>query len=268
MNPAGTGSNIEDPKMPLIEHLRELRRRMIYTFIGLGIAFGFTWAFSFEILEFIKEPLLAHLPEDDPWFALVQGGGGKKLHYDTLIAPFFTHLKAAFYAAVFLTLPFTIFQIWRFVSPGLYGKEKMVAWPFLLLSYPLFILGASFFYLVVLQFMLKFFINFDTTLEPSLRIGEYLSLNLQMIFVFGLIFELPLMSLLLTRMGMLTPKFMTKNRRYAFLGTFVVGAILTPADPISQVALAVPLYLLFEISILVSKAASRKKSPEDGDGED
>ncbi|MEE8436231.1 MAG: twin-arginine translocase subunit TatC, partial [bacterium] len=236
MNPAGTGNDIEDPKMPLIEHLRELRRRLIYTFIGVGIAFVITWNFSFQILDFIKDPLLAHLPED------LAGGGAKKLHYDTLISPFFTHLKAAFYAAVFVTLPFTIFQIWRFVAPGLYGKEKNVAWPFLLLSYPLFILGASFFYLVVLQFMLKFFINFDTTLEPSLRIGEYLSLNMQLIFVFGLIFELPLLSLLLTRMGMLTPEFMTKNRRYAFLGTFVVGAILTPADPISQVALAVPLY--------------------------
>ena len=262
MNSAGADNKIEDPKMPLTEHLRELRRRMIYTFIGLGLAFGVTWTFSFEILEFIKNPLLAHLPDD------MAGGGGKKLYYDTLTAPFFTHLKAAFYSAVFLTLPFTIFQIWRFVAPGLYGKEQRVMWPFLLLSYPLFIIGASFFYLVVLQFMLKFFINFDKTLEPSLRIGEYLSLNMQLIFVFGLIFELPLLSLLLTRMGMLTPKFMTKNRRYAFLGTFVVGAILTPADPISQVALAVPLYLLFEISILVSKAATPKKSSEDEDSED
>ena len=258
MNSAGTGNDAEDQKMPLTEHLRELRRRLIYTFIGLGIAFLITWQFSFQILDFIKDPLLANLTQENE----------KKLYYDTLTAPFFTHLKAAFYSAVFVTLPFTIFQIWRFVAPGLYGKEKRVAWPFLLLSYPLFIIGASFFYLVVLQFMLKFFINFDPTLEPSLRIGEYLSLNMQLIFVFGLIFELPLLSLLLTRMGMLTPGFMTKNRRYAFLGTFVVGAILTPADPISQVALALPLYILFEISILVSKAASPKKSPEEEETEE
>ena len=112
MNSAGADNKIEDPKMPLTEHLRELRRRMIYTFIGLGLAFGVTWTFSFEILEFIKNPLLAHLPDD------LAGGGGKKLYYDTLTAPFFTHLKAAFYSAVFLTLPFTIFQIWRFVAPG------------------------------------------------------------------------------------------------------------------------------------------------------
>lgn len=256
--------NSQDPKMPLTEHLRELRRRLIYIFIGLGVAFLICWQFSYQILEFVKEPLLAHLPKNNDWFAVAEDGS-RKLHYDTLVAPFFTHLKASFYAAVFLTLPLTIWQIWRFIAPGLFRKEKMVVWPFLLLSYPLFIIGAAFFYLVVLQFMLQFFINFDPSLEPSLRIGEYLSLNLQMTFVFGLIFELPLLSLLLTRMGMLTPEFMTRNRRYAFLGTFIVGALLTPADPLSQVALAVPLYILFEISILVSKFARPKPALDDDD---
>ena len=258
MNPAGTKNEVNDPKMPLTEHLRELRKRMMIAFIGIAVAFVACWFFRNEIVAFIKAPVFKSEHMTD-----------FKFQFDTLTDPFFTHLKAAFFAAFFLTFPLTLSQIWMFVGPGLYRREKGVMWPFLLLSYPLFVGGGLFCYFFVFPLAVDFLVGFDISLEPSLRIGDYLSFTLRLIFVFGLVFEMPLVSLLLTRMGMLTPEFMSKNRRFAIVIVFVTAAVLTPPDVFTQLLLAGPLIILYEISILVSRL-SRPKTPPDltDDGDD
>ena len=233
--------------MPLTEHLRELRKRLIIIFAIIGTVFLACYgAFSDEILEVIKGPV-------EPYAG--------QLQFDTLTDPFFSHLKASFFAAVFLTFPLTLAQIYLFVGPGLYNKEKKIIWPFLLVSYPLFVGGGLFCYFFVFPLAVEFLVGFDTSLVPSIRIGDYLTFTLRLIFVFGLVFELPLVSLLLTRMGLLTPQFLSKNRRYALVIVFVAAAILTPPDVFTQLLLAGPLIILYEISILVSRLARPKRPP-------
>lgn len=252
MKAAERENQIDDPKMPLTEHLRELRRRMIYTFAGVGIAFAACWVISDYIVAVVKAPVYKSELMADFQF-----------QFDTLTDPFFTHLKAAFFAAVFLTFPFILSQIWLFVRPGLFKREKRVVWPFLIVSYPLFVGGGLFCYLVIFPLAVDFLVGFDTSLVPSLRIGDYLSFTLRLVFVFGLVFELPLISLLLTRMGLLTPEFLTKNWRYVIVIVFIAAAILTPPDPFTQLLLAGPLIVLYGISILVSKLARPKQAPTD-----
>jgi sec-independent protein translocase protein TatC len=247
MEAAEKDKEIQDRKMPLSEHLRELRRRMFYVAGAIGVVFLGCWAFSAQILHFIELPVLPY---------------EQRLQFDVLTDPFFTHLKASFYTALFVTFPFTLAQIWLFIGPGLYKKERKVVWPFLIFSFPLFVGGGTFFYFMVFPFAVGYLITFDPTLVPSLRIGDYLSFVLTMTFVFGLVFELPLISLLLTRMGLLTPEFLRRNRRYAIVIIFILAAILTPPDAFTQILLAVPLLVLYEISVVVSRLARPKPPPE------
>lgn len=249
MTAAQTDEQINDPKMPLTEHLRELRRRILTVIAVVGVAFLVAWYFSAQIVEVVKHPV-------EPYVGHLQ--------FDTLTDPFFTHLKASLFAAFFVTFPFTIWQIWAFVGPGLYRREKKLMWPFLLLSFPLFVGGGAFCYFVVFPYAVEFLVDFDRTLVPSLRIGDYLSFTLRMVFVFGLVFELPLISLLLTRLGLLTPKILNKYRRYAIVVIFIAAAILTPPDAFTQILLAVPLLVLYEASVVVSWLAQPRK-PKDED---
>ena len=250
MDAAQPENEINDPKMPLAEHLRELRRRLLVIISIVGVALLICWYFSAQIVEVVKRPV-------EPYVG--------KLQFDTLTDPFFTHFKASLFAAIFLTFPITIWQIWAFVGPGLYKREKKMMWPFLLLSFPLFVGGGAFCYFVVFPYAVEFLVDFDKTLVPSLRIGDYLSFTLRLTFVFGMIFELPLISLLLTRMGLLTPQFLSRNRRYAIVVIFIVAAILTPPDAFTQILLAVPLLILYEVSVLVSRMAVPKApKPDEG----
>jgi len=250
MNAAQTDKEINDPKMPLTEHLRELRRRLLVIISAVGVVFLGCWYFSAEIVEIVKRPV-------EPYVG--------KMQFDTLTDPFFTHFKASIFAALFITFPVSVWQIWAFIGPGLYKKEKRLMWPFLLLSFPLFVGGGLFCYFVVFPYAVDFLVGFDKSLVPSLRIGDYLSFTLRLVFVFGLVFELPLVSLLLTRMGMLTPQFLGRNRRYAIVIIFILAAILTPPDAFTQILLAVPLLVLYEISVIVSRLAMpRKPAPDDG----
>ncbi|MDH4121656.1 MAG: twin-arginine translocase subunit TatC [Deltaproteobacteria bacterium] len=227
----------DDPALPLTAHLIELRRRLIVVFAALLVVFGFTLSFSAELMEFIKKPVLKYVD---------------KLSFDTLSDPFFAQVTLAFYAALFLTFPVVIWQAWLFLRPALYKKERRAVWPFLLFSYPLFVGGGVFVYMVVFPFGFDYFMNFDPTLVPSLRIGDYMANTVQFMFMFGLVFELPLVALLLTRMGLITHTFLNRNRRYAIVIIFVVAAILTPPDVISQLLMAIPLLVLYEVSVVVS----------------
>jgi sec-independent protein translocase protein TatC len=236
-----------DRSMPLLEHLRELRRRLLIVVSAVVVTLMGTWSFSDRILRFITRPVLPY---------------AHQLQFDTLTDPFFTHFKAAFYAALFLTFPVTLFEGWRFVEPALHRHEKRIAWPFLLFSFPLFVGGALFCYTVVYPTALAYLITFDPSLAPSLRIGDYVSFTVTLLFVFGLVFELPLISLLLTRVGLLTPEFLSRNRRYGYLAVFVAAAIITPTpDALTQCLLGGPMLVLYEISIVVSRLARPRPQP-------
>lgn len=253
MSSAKSRKSDDDPKMPLTSHLEELRKRMMITLSGIFIAFVISWGFSQQIIDVVSAPVLPFV---------------NNLQFDTLTDPFFTHIKASLFSALFFTFPLSLSQIWLFIRPGLFKREKTVVWPFLLLSYPLFIGGALFFYFFVFPFAVEFLVNFDKKLVPSLRVGDYLSFTVRLLFVFGLVFEMPLVSLLLTRLGVITPEFLSRSRRYAIVIIFVAAAILTPPDVITQVMLAGPLLILFEISILVSRMARPRKSKDSEDKED
>lgn len=244
---------LHDPKMPLTQHLEELRKRVLISIAAIGAVFIVCWTFSAEVMAFIEAPVLKHVD---------------RLQFDTITDPFFTHMRAAFFASLFLTFPFVLTQMWLFIRPALYKKEKHVVWPFLVFSFPLFVGGGLFSYTLVFPFAFGYLINFDPTLAPSLRIGDYLTFVVRMVFVFGLVFELPLISLLLTRFGLLTPGFLNRNRRYAIVIIFVAAAMLTPTpDVFNQLLLAVPLLVLYEISLLVSWLAllrPRKPGSETG----
>ena len=244
--------SIDDPKLPLTAHLEELRKRMLIAGAVIMVGFVACWSFSGQILAVIEAPLQSFT----------------RLQFDTLTDPFFSHLKAAFYTSIFLTFPVTLSQIWLFVSPGLYKREKSVMWPFLLLSFPLFVGGGSFFYFLVFPVAIDFLLHFDPNLVPSLRIGDYLSFTLSLLFVFGLVFEMPLISLLLTRMGLINARMLSRFRRYAVVLIFIVAAILTPPDVVSQLLLAGPLLVLYEVSILVSWLAKRKPEASTPDAAD
>ncbi len=227
---------LNDPKMPLMEHLAELRKRVLIVAAAIGVLFIGGWPFSGTIMWAIERPMLRFT----------------KPQFDTLMAPFMSHMKATFYAALFLTFPLALAQLWLFVRPALYKREKQLIWPFLVFSYPLFVGGGTFFYFVVFPVAVEYLITFDPNLVPSLRIDDFLSFTISMLFIFGLTFELPLVALLLTRMGLLTPRMMVKFRRYAIVILAIAAAVITPTpDVINMMLLFVPLWILYEASILI-----------------
>jgi sec-independent protein translocase protein TatC len=239
---------LNDPKMPLLEHLVEFRRRIIFVLIVLGVLFSAAYVFHDEIMWAIERPMLP--------FA--------KPQYDTLTVPFMAHLKASFYVSLFLAFPFALSQLWLFIRPALYKRERALVWPFLIFSYPLFVGGACFFYFVVFPVAVEFFVTFDSNLVPSLRIDDFMSFAITMLFIFGMVFEMPLVALLLTRMGLITPQFMTRNRGYAVILIAIASAILTPTpDVINMLLMMGPLVILYEASIIICRFVKAKKRVEE-----
>ncbi len=245
--------NPMDPPMPLQEHLAELRKRILIA--GAFIFVGFVIATTIEIE--LNQPILTVLrkPLDARNIPLV---------FDELTEPFFTYLRVGLYASIFFTLPISLGQLWLFAKPALYPQEQRLFWPFLFISYPLFVGGGLFGYFVVLPFGYDFFLSFQNLFtEPSLRMGNYLTLTIRILFAFGTIFELPIISLFLTRLGVIDAAWLRRNRKFAIIAIFVVAAILTPPDVFTQTLMAGPLIILYEISIWVSKMVEpRKKKTE------
>ena len=240
------------PPMPLQEHLAELRKRILIAGVLIFVAFVAATTIEIElnqpILTLFRQPLdLRGIP----------------LVFDELTEPFFTYLRIGLYTSLFLTLPFTLGQVWLFAKPALYPQERRLFWPFLIVSYPLFVGGGLFGYFVVIPFGYDFFLSFQNAFtEPSLRMGAYLSLTIRLLFVFGLIFELPIISFFLTRLGVIDAAWLKKNRKYALIAIFVVAAILTPPDVFTQTLMAGPLIVLYEVSIWVSWAVAVRKKKE------
>ena len=256
----------EGGKMPLLEHLIELRQRLLYSCIGLLLAFLVCFYFAEPLFRFLAQPLLDVFIDDgkDPEFI-----------YTHLLEVFFTHLKVAFFFGAFFSCPIFLTQFWLFVAPGLYKSERMALAPFLVSSPILFFLGGALVYYIMMPLAWEFFAAFsrvdetaDFTVTLLPKVSEYLSLVMALIFAFGICFQLPVVMTLLARVGLATSKGMAAKRKYAILAVVVVAAIITPPDPISQLSLAVPICLLYELSILMAKLVEKKKAKDDYDDDD
>ena len=255
--------------MPLLDHLIELRGRVLKSVLGLLGAFLVCFFFAEEIYGFLTQPLAEILSErrEDP-----------RMIFTALTEVFFTYVKVAFFAGAFISCPIFLSQIWLFIAPGLYKTEKSALAPFLIATPVLFFIGGSLVYYVIFPLAAAFLISFEVpqgadtgiAIELEAKVGEYLSLIMKLIFAFGLCFQLPVLMTLLARVGLVTSEGMAAKRKYAILGVFVVAAVLTPPDPISQISLAIPIILLYEISILMAKMVEKKrrKAEEADEAED
>lgn len=237
-------------EMPLMHHLAELRKRLLYTIVGFFIAFGFSFHFSKEIYDFLAQPLAKIMA--------ARGHENPRFIFTGLTEAFFTEIKLAVWLSIFITFPLLASQVWMFIAPGLYKNEKRAFLPFLIATPILFLAGAAMAYYLVFPMAWEFFLGFeslgtDTSMPVQLeaKVNEYLSLVMGLILAFGFCFELPLVLVLMNKVGLVEAQTLTKGRRYAFVGILIVAAIVTPPDVISQLLLAVPLYCLYEIAVLV-----------------
>ena len=235
----------------LISHLLELRDRLLRALVAVGIAFLPCVFYSNDLFSFLALPLIAKLPE------------GSNLIATGVMSPFTTPFKLSFFAALMLAMPFVIYQLWAFVAPGLYRHERRFAVPLLISSIVLFYVGIAFAYYFVFPVMFEFFARTTPKgVAMMTDINNYLDFALTMFFCFGLAFEVPVAVVLLVVMGLVPIEKLKKNRGYVLIGIFILAALLTPPDAISQVSLAVPMYLLYEGGILMARLLTRNQSPE------
>jgi sec-independent protein translocase protein TatC len=237
-----------DAKQPFMSHLEELRKRLINCAISVGVGFVAAYIFAEELFQFLARPLMENM------------GEGQKLIFTNLPEMFFAYLKTAFVAGILASAPIIFYQLYMFVAPGLYKNERRLVVPFVIASTILFVGGSLFGYFIVFPFGFRFFLGFaGGSIQALPRVKEYFSFAVKLLLAFGVVFELPVVAFFLGKMGVLTPELMRKQRKYAILLTFAMGAILTPPDVVTQCMMALPLIVLYEISILVVKMARTKK---------
>lgn len=239
-------------EMSFLAHLDELRKRLIVIFVTLIVAFLVCWSFAPAIFELIQEPLVSQMPDDG------------KLAYTRLTAPFFLYMKVAFLAGTFLAAPVILLQLWLFIRPGLYKRERRYAVPFIFFSSFFFIAGGYFGYRVVLPMACKFFIELGQRFDDVITIDEYFSFAGRMMLGMGLVFETPILIFFLARFGIVTPEFLLRNFKYAVLIIFIIAAIITPTpDMVTQSALAVPMLVLYLLGIVVAKLFGTQSAKHD-----
>ncbi len=254
----------DEKRMPLLDHLIELRKRLIYSLIGFVLCFFVSFYFAETIFEFLVAPLAGQLERT-----------GARMIYTALHEAFFTYVKVAFFAAAFISFPLICTQIWLFVAPGLYRNDKRAFLPLLVATPVLFFLGGALVYYFIFPLAWDFFLDFQKpgtegtlAIEMEPKVDQYLSLVMQLIFAFGIGFELPVLLILLARVGIVSSEGLAAKRRYAIVGVFIAAAVLTPPDVISQIGLAVPIILLYEVSIIgariVEKKRAAREAAEDG----
>ncbi|WP_027854272.1 twin-arginine translocase subunit TatC [Marinobacterium litorale] len=241
-----------DPEQPLISHLVELRQRLLHSVFLILIIFLCLFYFANDLYEWLSAPLTAMLPE------------GTSMIATDVTSPFFAPFKLTLVAAIFLAIPFLLHQAWAFIAPGLYQHEKRLAVPLLLSSILLFYLGVAFAYFVVFPLVFGFFTSVGPeNVAMMTDISSYLNFVLKLFFAFGVVFEIPVATLLMVWSGMTDVASLSAKRAYVIVGCFVVGMLLTPPDIISQSLLAVPMWLLFEVGLLMARLTGRKKTEEE-----
>ena len=238
----------DEKNMPFTGHLEELRYRLIVVFVTIGCCFIALYPLSKNLLIIFSAPI------------------EEKLHVLAPTEGFIVFLKLSLFGAIVVSLPMTLYQLWAFIAPGLYAKEKKYVLPFVLLGTIFFGIGGLFSYKIILPFGLKFLLGYGRDLlQPIISVANYITFVTRMILVFGAVFELPLIALFLTKLGVVTPALMRRYRKYAIVGAFILGAILTPPDVFTQVLMAGPLIILYEISIWASVLFWKKPVDIDDD---
>src|SRR5580704_9365397 len=257
-------AELESGKMPLLDHLIELRNRLIWAFAALIVAFLISYQFKEMIYRFLAYPLAQ----------IFAGQADRKMIFTALTEAFFTYIKVSFWAAVCLAFPVIAAQIWKFVAPGLYKNERRAFLPYLSATPILFLMGGALAYFVVIPYAFRFFLSFETPggdgslpiiSEP--KVNEYLSLVMTLLLAFGVAFQLPVLLTLMARAGLITSAGLISKWRYAFVGMFAVAAVLTPPDVVSQVSLAIPLIALYGLSILSCRWVEKQRAKREAEEE-
>ncbi len=259
-------------KAPLTEHLGELRTRILVSLVAVAIAFGFCFYFSEDIFRILTSPIhnTIKFSFHNPYIT-IEPNKNKDLNL-VFLAPaeaIWMHIKISFISAIIVCSPVIFYETWKFISPGLLENEKRYAMPFVITTTFLFLIGALFCFIVILPFAMNFLLTYKTeNLQPMISVGKYVDFCLKFILAFGAIFELPVVTVFLTKMGIVTPEFLSKNRKYAILIAFVIAAVLTPTpDAFNQTLMAVPIIILYEAGIIASRILDRKKDKKkEGDG--
>ena len=243
-----------------VSHLTELRKRLIHSLIFIFIIFIIGYIFAENLYNFLVEPYANAVRDDNV---------SRRLIFTALHETFITYLKLAFFAALFLGSPIVLIQIWKFVAPGLYKNEKKALLPYLIATPILFLLGGMLIYYLVMPLAIKFFLSFETVgqantlpIQLEAKVNEYLSLIMRLIFAFGLSFQLPVLLNLLARVGAIDSEYLKIRRKYFVVIIFAAAAILTPPDPITQIGLAIPLLILYELSILSVKITEKNRDKD------
>jgi len=256
----------EELRMPFWSHLEELRKRLVRSIILIAVGFGVCFNYSENILRLLMWPMNTKLEFKlaYPFISVTPDATPQKLHYTTLIEPFWSHLKIALIAGIMLVFPFIMYQVWKFISPGLRLNERKYIGYFIFFSSFFFGIGVLFCFLFLLPFAIPFLLTYKTeNLVAIIRIGDYIDFVLKFLLASGIVFELPLIIVLLSRMGIVSADSLAKYRKFAFLGAFVLGAILTPTpDIFNQTILSIPIYLLYEVGIIASRIFGKKKKTE------
>jgi sec-independent protein translocase protein TatC len=256
----------EELRMSFWNHLEELRKRLVRSVILIAVGFGACFNYSEDILRLLLWPMNTkmefHLAY--PYISVTPNAVPQKLHYTTLVEPFWSHLKIALIAGIMLVFPFIMYQVWKFIAPGLHKKERKYVGLFVFFSSLFFGIGILFCYFLLLPFAVPFLMTYKTeSLIAIIKIGDYIDFVLKFLLASGVVFELPLIIVLLSRMGVVNPELLTKYRKFALLGSFIIGAILTPTpDIFNQTILSIPIYLLYEIGILASRMFGKKKKSD------
>lgn len=237
----------ELPKMTFLDHLEELRKRLVVCFIAVGVGFFACWAFADRIFAKLQEPLARFLPPGD------------KLAYTRLTAPFFLYMKVAFFAGLFVAAPVILMQLWLFVAPGLYKKERRLAAPFIIFGTLFFIAGGYFGYRFLLPATCSFFVETGKQFKQMVTVDDYFGFASVIILACGLVFETPIIIFFLARIGLVTPAFLMQKFKYAVVLAFVIAAVVTPTpDVVTQAALAIPMILLYLIGVGVAFLFAKK----------